>query len=240
MQPPEYVDALRDRSEAMIASVRGRLDAPVPSCPKWTVADLVAHMGQVWGWAAAIVRTGSRGDLPTAPEGGDEELVGWAEQQARSVVDALEGADPGSDCWTFGLPRSRLFWFRRQALETAVHTWDARNAAGISEPIAGELASDGIDEFASVMLPRRLEQHPGGWTGQTLHLHRTDGEGEWMFRLGPDGALSAERAHGKGDVALRAPASSLYLWCLNRVPSAELEVFGDSQVAERWTAEIAF
>ena len=86
------------------------------------MADLVAHIGGVWGWAAAVVGTGVRADFPAVPEGsGADELAVWAEQQAGLVLDALEKADPGSSCWTFGLPRSRLFWFRRQALETAVH-----------------------------------------------------------------------------------------------------------------------
>ena len=92
----------------------------------------------------------------------------------------------------------------------------------------------------SAMVPRQVKQRPDVWTGQSLHLHRTDGEGEWMVRLGPDGEVSTERTHGKGDVALRGPASSLYLWCLSRVPADDLELFGDPAVAALWTTEIAF
>ena len=32
------------------------LRAPVPTCPDWTVRNLVAHQGMVHRWAAAIVR----------------------------------------------------------------------------------------------------------------------------------------------------------------------------------------
>ncbi len=203
------------------------------------MADLVAHIGGVWGWAAAVVGTGDRADFPMAPEGlGGTELVEWAGLQARLVLDALEAAAPDSSCWTFGLPRSRLFWFRRQALETAAHAWDAQQAAAHPEPLEPELASDGIDEFLTVMLPRHLKQQPGGWTGQSLHLHSTDSNGEWVIKLGPDSAVSVEHVHRKGDVALQGTASSLYLWCLNRIPSAELTVFGDRAVADQWTAEI--
>jgi hypothetical protein len=152
----------------------------------------------------------------------------------------LNVAEPDSNCWTFGLPRTRLFWFRRQALETAVHAWDGRGAVGHPEPIDPELACDGIDEFLAVMLPRQLQRHPNSWTGQSLHLHRADGNGEWMVRLGPGTTVSAQPTHDKGDVALRGSASSLYLWCVNRLPSADLEVFGDRTVADRWTSEIAF
>jgi uncharacterized protein (TIGR03083 family) len=241
MEPAGYLDVLRDRSLVMLESARTSLDRPVPSCPGWTAADLVRHIGTTWGWAASIVRKGTRGDLPSPSEGlGGAELVAWAADRAGQLVDALKDADPDSDCWTFGLPRSRLFWFRRQALETAVHAWDAQQASGHPDPLDPDLAGDGIDEFLAILLPRHLERHPEGWTGQSLHLHRTDGEGEWMVRLGPGTALSAEHAHAQGDVDLRGPASSLYLWCLNRVPSTDFELFGDAAVAERWTAEITF
>ena len=86
----------------------------------------------------------------------------WAEQQAHLVLDALDTADPDSSCWTFGEPRSRRFWFRRQALETAVHAWDVQQAVARPGPIAPELAIDGIDEFLTLMLPRQLKQQPGG------------------------------------------------------------------------------
>jgi uncharacterized protein (TIGR03083 family) len=222
----------------LLDASRADLGADLPSCPGWTTADLVTHVGGVWGWAAATVRSGSRADFPAVPAGAD--LIGWAGENVSQLLDALEGADPHTDCWTFGMPRSRLFWFRRQALETAVHAWDAQRAFGEPEPIGSEVACDGIDEFLEVMLPRVVRQHPEAWTGQSLHLHRTDGDGEWMVRLGPGATASAERTHGKGDVALRGSASSLYLWSVNRIPSADLEVFGDRAVAERWASDIAF
>jgi len=241
MEAAAYLDVLRDRSTAFLGAARTDLDAPVPSCPGWTVAELVVHMSRVWGWAATVVGTGAAADFPSIPEGtGGAELLAWSEEQAHQVLDALAAADPGSDCWTFGPSRSALFWFRRQALETAVHAWDAQQAVGHPDPLDPDLAGDGVDEFLAVMLPGRVRGHPEAWSGQSLHLHRTDGGGEWTVRLGPGGSVSTERAHGKGDVALAGPASSLYLWCLSRLPSAGLQVFGDRSVADRWTSEIAF
>jgi uncharacterized protein (TIGR03083 family) len=241
MEASEYIAVLRDRSAALVASARTDLEAPVPSCPGWTVAELLSHVGATWGWAAAIVRAGARVDPPAVPDGvRGTELVGWAEEQSHQVIEALETADADSNCWTFGLPRSRLFWFRRQALETAVHAWDGQRAVGHPEAIDPELACDGVDEFLAVMLPRQIQRHSHGWTGQSLHLHRTDGDGEWTVRLGPGTAVAAVRAHDKGDVALRGPASSIYLWCVGRLPSSDLEVLGDRTVADRWTSEVAF
>jgi len=241
MEPETYIAALRDRSQALLQAARTDLDAAVPSCPGWTVADLVTHAGGIWGWAANIVRTGARADVATPPEGcRGNGLLAWAEKRSSEAIDALEGADPDSDCWTFGLPRSRLFWFRRQALETAVHAWDAQHAAGHAEPIDPVLASDGIDEFLAVLLARQVRAQPEGWSGQSVHFHCTDADGEWMVQLGPDGAVTVDRTHGKADVAVRGPASSVYLWCLNRVAAPDVEIIGDGSLAGRWTSEIAF
>ena len=108
-------------------------------------------------------------------------------------------------------------------------------------PLDGELAGDGIDEFLSAMLPRQVKNHPDAWTGKSLHLHRTDGEGEWTVRLGPDGEVSTDptRARKGRRCPSSAQASSLYLWILNRVPVDELELYGDPAVAGLWTSEIS-
>jgi uncharacterized protein (TIGR03083 family) len=225
---------------ALLTAAQSNFDAPLPSCPGWTMERLVAHIGGVWGWAARVVATGERADRPEPENLGRVELVDWAQEQAAALIGILGVSDPGSNCWTFGEPRNRLFWYRREALETAVHAWDAQLAVNRPELLDPDLSGDGIDEFLTVVLPRYVAQHPGGWTGQSLHLHRTDGDGEWTVRLGPDAAVSAERAHGKADVALRGPAAALYLWCLNRAPSTELELLGDSAIAERWGSEISF
>ena len=40
------------------------LSDPVPTCPDWTVRQLVEHVGEVHRWAAAIVTRGLLQDLP--------------------------------------------------------------------------------------------------------------------------------------------------------------------------------
>lgn len=241
VEPADYIATLADRSQALLGVAAAHPDAVVESCPGWTVTDVLRHCAGTWGWAAAIVRSGKREDWAPAPEVlQGEELVAWGRSQASAVLEALRQADPEANCWTFGLPRTTRFWFRRQALETAVHAWDVESAIGEPAAIEPAVAADGIDEFLRVMVSRTVERHPDPWTGQSVHLHRTDGDGEWLIRLGPDGQTTIEEAHAKGDVALRGSASSLYLWCLNRLPIDALEAFGDLSVAERWQAEIRF
>ncbi len=64
-----------------------------------------------------------------------------------------------------------------------------------------------------------------GWPGRrsatrTIHLHCTDGEGEWLItRAGDDVVVTRE--HAKGDVAARGTASDLLLFLWGRVPATD-------------------
>ena len=87
METEDYLGFVRQQSDALLTSARANLDAAVPSCPGWTVADLVAHIGGAWGWASAVVRSGERSDAPIAPDGlGGPAVVGWAEEQRQAVA----------------------------------------------------------------------------------------------------------------------------------------------------------
>lgn len=131
--------------------------------------------------------------------------------------------------------------------ETTVHRADAELAAGGEPAIDPETAADGISEFlANLPYGRRsaapLEQLLAGMPGdgQTLHLHATDCDGEWMITLAP-GAYRWERGHGKGSVAVRGTAAELLLLAYGRVSPVEgrLAVFGDAAVLSAWQASTA-
>jgi predicted lipid carrier protein YhbT len=83
-------------------------------------------------------------------------------------------------------------------------------------------------------LARRGVTLPSG----SLHLHRSDGDGEWMVTFSATG-VDVAREHAKGDVAVRAPASELLLLLWNRRRPDDLggEVFGDVAVVARWQAD---
>ena len=47
---------IEDRSAVLrVAAAEAGVDAPVPGCPDWTVADLVAHLGEVHLFWTAVV-----------------------------------------------------------------------------------------------------------------------------------------------------------------------------------------
>src|SRR6476659_2976753 len=201
MELSDYLDAITDESVALAdAAERGDLDAHVPSCPEWTLARLVAHIGEVQQWARIIVEQRaperiSRRTLPSAPSGAD--LIPWFREQAPKLVTTLAATDPSTPMWTFTDDQTARFWFRRQAHEVAVHRWDAAGTVGEPAPIAADLAADGVDERLGLLPfggPRDLVGN-----GETGRLHCTDTEGEWVVTLGPDGP-STRRAHEKSDV----------------------------------------
>jgi uncharacterized protein (TIGR03083 family) len=238
-QDLDYLGAIRDNATALVdAAESAGLDSHVPSCPDWSVADLLEHIGYVHRWAAANLdrspsdpRIGSRDLGFTAPE--PDALPSWVREGASDLVDKLGAQPPDTPAWTWLPPPTNGFWRRRQAHETAVHRVDAQLAAGTVAPIDGPLAADGIDEWLSLVpnLPWVEEKITGA--GETIHLHCTDVDGEWLVRLEPMG-LELERTHAKGDVAARGTAFDLLSWLMGRGPVGPLEVFGDAALLERW------
>ncbi len=216
------------------------LAAIVPSCPEWDVAKLVRHTGTAHRWSSGVVRTRE----PLSPKSIDLEipddatqLPDWLEQGAAALVATLSAADPDAPCWTWAADQHVRFWSGRMAHETAVHRWDGQGVVGEAEPFEGSLAVDGIDEQLR-NLPF-LARVPLTGTGESLHLHCTDRDGEWLLRLGADG-LEVSRQHAKGDVALKGGASDLFLIVLGRLPATSVEMFGDSAVLERFAEVLRF
>jgi uncharacterized protein (TIGR03083 family) len=236
MDSDRYLDVLARESEVLAdAAEAAGPDAPVPSCPGWTVTDLMAHCAGGDQWARVIVETGSRegasSDLAEdAPTGAA--LVPYFREGARQLVDVLRATDPTKSVWTFSpADRTAEFWRRRRAHETAMHRCDAQLAAGSPAPLDAELASDGIDELLVVFVPRFADKV--AVDGETLHVHCIDVEGEWFIARAGD-ELKITREHAKGDVAARGTASDLLLYLRGRGPVDPLDVIGDAAVLERF------
>ncbi len=133
----------------------GDLLAPVAACRGWDVGDLGAHLGGVHRWATQALTATAPPEVPEAP--GREELAAWFVEGGALLLRSLGAVDPDQECWGFGpRPRTASFWVRRQALETAVHAWDAADALGRPTTLPADLAADGVDEVASVLYPRQV------------------------------------------------------------------------------------
>jgi len=212
------------------------LHAPVAACPGWTVADLVWHLTEVHHFWRTIV--GEQRDTwegyEQPPRPPDHELVECYRNGLEETVTILAAAHPEQANWTWSHQRDAGFVMRRMAHETAVHLWDACQAAGREHTIDGALASDGIDEF--------LDHFLGGdggladAVGGSVHLHCTDVAGEWTVRPAPDGGFTLTREHAKGDAAMRGAASDLLLVLWRRLPIGAIDLVGVTEVAQRFVA----
>jgi hypothetical protein len=121
--------------------------------------------------------------------------------------------------------------------ETTVHRADADFAAGAAPDIDPVVAADGIEEFlANLPSARRSREHLGSLpAGESLHLHATDSDGEWLIQFG-GGTVTWSRGHAKASAAVRAPVARLLLFTYGRVPGsdASLTVFGDPALLDTW------
>ena len=199
------------------------------------MADLGRHLGHVQRWATQIVNAEGIARVPFPDETLADGHVGpWLREGAAALVAALAAVGPDKSVWTMGEPRTSRFWFRRQAHEATVHRWDAEDAVGITPtPIDIDLAADGIAEYLEVYLPRVHRNSGLTGAGESFHIHRTDGPGEWLVRFEPSGAtVTAE--HAKADVALRGPAEELLLVLWRRRPASSVELFGSEAALARW------
>jgi uncharacterized protein (TIGR03083 family) len=236
------------------------LSATVPTCPDWTLEQLVRHMGQALRWVELLVRTRAEENIPDEeiPLGGGPEVRGdpaaldaWLAQTGRMVVDTLREAGPDTKVWAWAGTLNSGFWARRMAHEITVHRADATLAAGLPYEVAPEVAADAVDEWLEILVwAQRVEgdkdaaelRAPGR---RSIHLHATDStpelNAEWLIELTEDG-LAWRRGHEKATVALRGTLTDVLLAFYRRLPldSEELEIFGDRELLEFWLEKASF
>jgi uncharacterized protein (TIGR03083 family) len=229
-----YLTSCARDTGALARAVALDPDARVAACPDWDVADLGYHVGEVHRFWTDIVqhRRGEPAHLDVArpPDG---ELPDWLRAGVGALVEVAESTDPATPIWTWAARKDAGFVPRRMAQETAVHRWDGEAAVGAPRPIDPDLAVDGIDELAEVMLPFAAAAHAG--PPIAAHLHCTDAAGEWVIHVA-DGDLTVEHVHRKQPVAIRGTASDLLLLLWRRVPLDAVEVLGEAPVAEALVA----
>lgn len=234
-----YLDSTAAHVALLGDVAKSALDRPVAACPGWNMADLLWHMGEVLVFWKQVIdkRALDTNDLKWIDRPQSKDLVQWYTEGVSAAIETLRTADPSMPCWTWTGQQNVDWIIRRMAHESAVHMWDACNAAGVSAPINAELASDGIDEFLYVMLPHQREGQPV--VGGSVHLHCTDVEGEWLVVPGEGTDMAVTREHAKGSVAIRGSSVDLFLLLWRRVPSFATEVIGDAAVAERFLMRTA-
>ena len=236
---------------AAVMSAAG-LELKVPTCPEWTLLDLVQHLGGVHRFWAAAVKAGPATAPPaesaseragTAPRE-REPLLAWSAASTQQLLDTLREAGPDRGCWTWWgpseSPQTSGAVARHQLQEVTVHAYDAQITLGAAQPLPDDVALDGVDEFLSTCC---------AWTAPWPHeaaaidFHATEGR-SWRLRLSADGArttrlpapgptLSAAGGGAGTDVAFasaRGTAAELVLAFYDRIPVDSLQLDGDRRL----------
>ncbi|AKN15403.1 hypothetical protein MHAE_13233 [Mycobacterium haemophilum DSM 44634] len=244
----DYAAAFLEQNRAFSNLIRDADESsPVPTCPGWSLRQLVRHVGRGDRWAAQIVRERLDHFLdPHSVEGGKPppdpaDAVSWLHGGAQRLVEAVEQSGAQTPVWTFLGPRPANWWIRRRLHEVAVHRADAALTVGGGFTLPPVVAADGITEWLE-----RIAIQAGSdgaalplEAGNVLHLHATDpdlGEsGEWTIGVSEAG-ITWSHQHGKGTVALRGGATELLLAMVRRVSVAatSIEIYGDDVVWQNW------
>jgi uncharacterized protein (TIGR03083 family) len=235
-----WLAAVRAEGAALRTAVTAEnLSAPVRSCPGWTVQDLIGHVGAVYEFQRTHFVRGiasrPQNERPVPPAG--LEVLDYFDRQLAETLQALESLDPESPAWHWGGgPKVAAFWFRRMAVETALHRWDAQAAIGIPIPLDPRLSVDGIAEVLDTQLPSGRRKGSEDAEG-VARLNATDTGDRWVIRIRGK-ALSVLDTNtvldpGPGaQAAAKGTASDLLLALWGRIPLDVLEISGDSPLLE--------
>jgi uncharacterized protein (TIGR03083 family) len=224
---------------------------PVGTCPGWTLSKLVKHTGTIHRWVTEIVsaRSAERPDVRSLDLGLPRKLSdysGWLSDGGDPLAGTLRDAGPDTAVWGWGEQPTTRWWARRMLHETVIHRADAEFAMDAEPDIDPVTAADGIDEFlANLPTSTRAKDNLAHLPeGESLHLHATDFDGEWLIRFtGPvrlagqvTAGLAWDRGHAKATTAVRGPVAALLLFAYGRLrPSDErFTVFGRESILAAW------
>ena len=168
MDDSRYLECLAaDYGDLRDAAAAVELTVPVPTCPGWTMGDLVFHVAEVYLHKVTVMRTGEwpkQWPPPGAEHAAKLPLLGRAYGELIAEFSARRPTDP-TPTW-YDPDQTVAFWIRRMAQETVMHRIDAELAAGLPvTPVPDDLALDGVDEVLKRFLgydAEDLDQLEGG------------------------------------------------------------------------------
>ncbi|HEY3143508.1 MAG TPA: maleylpyruvate isomerase family mycothiol-dependent enzyme [Acidimicrobiales bacterium] len=242
-----YCDALAVEMAQLGSVSRGTAPTTrVPTCPDWTLAQLLEHTGAVHRWVTHMVVhlspvRAERQELGLQLPDDEQDLPDWIAAGGATLLTALRSADPDAAMWSWGVDQHVRFWPRRMLHETCIHRVDAERAAGVESQVDPEVAADGIEELL-LNLPPAERFSPTvrdlRGNGESLIARATDAEVGWRILLHADG-FAWERTTAKAtdaDAGLSGPISDLCLVLNRRLPLDHpgVERWGDAVVLDRW------
>lgn len=234
-----YLGHVRAESDRLAEVGRMGLAADVPNCPGWTVESVLRHVATVYLHKIEVLRLGALPEVWPPDLSGRDALELYDEARA-ALIPALERAGTSSETWTFD-PHDHTsgFWYRRMALETAVHRVDAEQAHDVVTPIEPELALDGIDELLFLTLG-------GPWweEGDTAHpvdatVRITSAGRSWTVRLDATSVVVSRGTEGEPAAEIFGDPGPTFLWLWGRLDASVIRTVGDDSVVRSFRERLA-
>ncbi len=226
------------------------LSDQVPTCPQWTVRDLVEHLGGAHRWATDIVSRGLLQDSTEqekaallAPPEDPDELMPWFRAGAERLIATLSDAPNDLRAFVFlkGAPPARQFWARRQAHETTIHRIDVLAARLGRIPSTSEaaistgVAVDGIDELVAGFVPRRSSRlrtdEPFRMT-----IAPNDVRIAWTVAVSDQPPVVTRGADPHAHATLTGTAAAIYLGLWNR--GDDIAEYGTVDALGHWREQV--
>ena len=194
---------------------------PIPTCPKWTLTDLVGHIGATQRWVSTIVGEGISDPAQAFAVGWEEapadptEWSSWLKEGAGRAQAVFEAASDGRTVFDpSGGGDGVTFWSRRIFGEISVHRIDAAVALERSYQIDKTDAAAAIDDWLGNMASSGWAANVPGFAdamrgdGQTIAWVADDADRAWLVRR-TDAPLVLTHDRDDAQVTIKGPAREL-------------------------------
>jgi uncharacterized protein (TIGR03083 family) len=246
MESLDFLVALERETESMqAAAAAADLDSGVPTCPGWTVRDLVIHTGQVHRHKSTSVRDSWTSGAPPWPDGPDGDVLVWFDEGIDDMLTVFRQTDLDAQTWTWcDHDHTVEWWVRRMAHETLIHGADAVIAIGGTPEVDESLAEDGIEEVLFEMIvgaPEWAELTERNqivavvtpdrrWTLRTASWEGTSPNTVDVYVDVPAVVLIADAEEPDGQIVGSPAELNLWLWGRGDLPAGA--VTGDAALAD--------
>jgi uncharacterized protein (TIGR03083 family) len=234
MEIARYRECLASEFGTLRAAVAGAdPQRPVPTCPGWSMADLVGHVAEVYLHKVECMRRGEFPE-PWPPERPAEPPLALLDRAYAQLTIEFDARRPSEATAHWYEPDPTVGCLvRRMAQETVVHRVDAQRAAGTEvTPVAADLARDGVDEALLVVLgflsrtwPEAFDDLPR--SGESPPVRIVADDTPWLLTPTPKGVLVTIDGTAGAAATVAGDARDMLLWLWGRVDDTAVAASGD-------------
>jgi uncharacterized protein (TIGR03083 family) len=240
LAPERYFELIDADTERMLEMGALGLDAAVPSCPGWTVADVIDHQAMVYAHKVRVMADNAWPDPWPPDELKEREPLAFLREAKDSIFEEFSRHDLAEQTTTFGDDTTVMFWLRRMALEVAVHRVDTELAHAALTPIPDDLATDGVDEILQVMLHGNWAE----WGAETKHpvdaaVAVETGGARWRTAATEPVVDVVAGSADEADATVSGDPADVFLWLWGRLGDDAVHVAGDRRAVAEFRARLA-